>query len=162
MLEQTRAELQDNLNSARDELGASIACNHDELVALERKGEQNYYEFEFTRSKDFVHSGPLSLSLRKTDMKKRTDDLVVFVEDSSLAKKHISLYERVLFYPGDSKQPIELVVNRIEKNRVYGYVSEPKYKPSEVATTASGVAAATNASKPAPDVSLPHRPGPPQ
>ncbi len=161
-LDQARTELEANLNSAREDLGSSIARNHNELVALERKGERNYYEFDLTKSKSFQHAGPISLSLHKTNPKKNTYDVIVLVEDSQLARKNVSLYEPVLFYPGDTKQPIELVVNRVEKSRVHGYVSEPKYRASEVAAAASGATPASSPSKPDPEVDLPHRPEPPQ
>lgn len=136
-LKKTRTDLEANLNSARNELSGSIARTHDELVALERKGERNYYEFDLLKSKDLRRVGPLSLSLRKTNTKHRYYDLVMVVEDSQLSKKHVNLYEPVLVYPADSHQAVELVVNRIGKNDVHGYVSEPKYKQAELVSQAS-------------------------
>jgi hypothetical protein len=41
--------------------------------------------------------------------------------------------ETVWINLSDRPQPIELVVNRIAKDRTAGYVSEPKYKKSELA-----------------------------
>lgn len=137
-LEQARTELANNLNSTKDELDGSIAKTHDELVALEKKGERNYYEFDLTKSKQFKRVGSLSLSLRKTNTKHDYFDLAMIVDDFTLDKKHVNLYEPVLVYPSDSQQPLELVANRIDKNGIHGYVSEPKYTES-----ASAVARAT-------------------
>ena len=45
-LEQAKTELAGNLQSTRTELGGDIARNHAELIALQKKGERNYYEFQ--------------------------------------------------------------------------------------------------------------------
>ncbi len=170
----TRSDLETSVRSARDELGGSIARNHEELVALEKKGERNYYEFDLTKSKEFQRAGPISLSLRKTNTKRDYYDLAMLVDDFQLGKKHVNLYEPVLIYPADSRQPLELVVNRIDKNEVHGYVSEPKYKQTESAASGSSTGGSSSTSKtasstgpqPAPtseaDASLEHRSEPPQ
>jgi len=132
-LQQTRSDLEGRLSSTRDELNGSIAKNHDELVTLERKGERNFYEFELKKSKAFRVEGPLGISVRKINSKHEYCDLEVVVNDSRLDKKHMNLYEPVLFYPEGYAQPLELVINNITKNSVHGYVSEPKYKPEVAA-----------------------------
>ena len=70
-LEQAKSDLEGNLQSARTELGGDIARNHDEVVALEKKGERNYYEFSFEKSKTYHHTGPISIALRKADSQAR-------------------------------------------------------------------------------------------
>ena len=153
-----RTELESNLNSTRDELGGSIAKTHDELVELEKKGERSYYEFSLAKSKAFERVGPVSLSLRKTSVKNGFYDVAVLVEDSRLTKKHINLFEPVLFYPSDSHQPLELVVNRIDKDAVRGYVSAPKYKETQAAGNATGTQPSPNTTAPDAKVSLERRP----
>ncbi|HEY6292449.1 MAG TPA: hypothetical protein VI455_12940 [Terriglobia bacterium] len=182
-LEATRTEMADNLSSAKEELGGSIAKTHDDLVALEKKGERNYYEFDLAKSKQFEHVGSITLSLRKTNTKHQYFDLAMVVNDVTLDKKHVNLYEPILIYPADSRQPLELVANLVDKDHIHGYISEPKYK--QAATTASnandakgdGTPATTSAESPVPtkasagassdsgstsntDTSLQHRPEP--
>jgi hypothetical protein len=140
-LEKTRTELEGKLTSTHDEVSGSIAKTHDELVALERKGERKYYEFDLEKSKQFQHVGPLSLSLRKTNTKHEHYDMAMVVDDRELNKKHVNLYEPVWIYPADSHQPVEVVVNRITKDGVHGYVSAPKHAESENA--AAGTEAGT-------------------
>lgn len=132
-LQKTSEELHGTLNSTRDELSGSIARTHDEVVALQRRGERNYHEFEILRSKQFEHVGPLSLSLRKADVKHRRFDVAMIVEDATLDKKNVNLFEPVWINLSDRPQRIEVVVNRIDKDRISGYVSEPKYKNPELA-----------------------------
>jgi len=136
-VEKTRAELEGNLKSTRDDLNGAIAKNHEELVALERKGERNYYEFDLRKEKQFQKVGPLSISLRKSNSKHEYCDLVMIVNDSEVSKKHVNLYEPVLFFPEGFSQPLQVVINSIGRDAARGYVSEPKYKPSELATSAS-------------------------
>jgi uncharacterized coiled-coil protein SlyX len=140
-LEKTRTQIGADLKSTRDELGSSIARNHDELVALEKKGERSFYEFDVLRSKEFRHVGPVSISLRKADTKRQYCDLRILVDDVELTRKHVNLYEPVLFYPEGYSQALELVINAIEKNQARGYVSEPKYKAPQMTAGAAAAPA---------------------
>jgi hypothetical protein len=135
-VERTRTELESDLNSTRDDLNGSIAKSHEELVALEKKGERHYSEFNLEKSKQFQKAGPISISLRKSNAKHEYCDLVMIVNDSEVSKKHVNLYEPVLFYPEGFSQPLQVVINRIGEDAARGYVSEPKYKPSELAASA--------------------------
>jgi len=141
---QARKELQDNLNSTRDELGGSIARTHDELAVLQKRGERTYYEFQIDKSKQFHAEGPISLSLRRVNVKQGYYDVVLFVDDRQLEKKHVNLYEPLMFTLADRPQPVELVVNHINNNQVKGYVSEPKYKKSDLAAAPPGATPAAN------------------
>ena len=142
-LDEARKELEGNLSSARNELNGSIARTHDELVALEKKGERNYYEFDLVKSKQFEQVGPLSLSLRKTNTKHRYYDMAMVVDDRQLNKKQVNLYEPLLIYPSDSHQPSEIVVNKISKDEVQGYVSAPKYTEAQIAALGIGAGGAS-------------------
>ncbi len=130
-IEDTRQDLA----SARTELSGSIAKTHDELVVLEKKGERNYFEFDIDKSKQFRRTGDVGVSLRKANVKHQFADLELLVDDVQLTKKHVNLYEPVVFYAEDNGRPIELVINSITKNHIHGYLSEPKYKASELAGT---------------------------
>ena len=133
-LDHARQDLETKLSSARDDLSGSIARNHDELTALEKRGQRNYYEFRLDKSKQFQKVGPLSLSVRKVNLKHKYYDLAMMVDDRQLEKKHVNLYEPLMLSLADRPQPIELVVNEINGNEVKGYVSEPKFKSSELAS----------------------------
>jgi predicted nuclease with TOPRIM domain len=136
-LSQTRDDLQNNINSAKSELNGSIARTHDDVVALEKRGERNYYEFAIDKSKQYSRVGPLSIALRKADTKHRRFNLSMQVDDNELQKNSVNLYETVWISLSDRPQPVELVVNKITKNHIEGYLSEPKYKKSELQSAAS-------------------------
>jgi hypothetical protein len=127
-----KEELDGKINSTRDDLNGSIARTHDDVVALQKRGELNIYEFKLTKSKELHRVGPLSISLRGANAKHKTYDLSMVVDDNELSKKHVNVYEPVWITLGDRPQPVQLVVNHVEKNEIEGYVSEPKYRKSEL------------------------------
>ena len=133
--ERAREDLQARLGTTRDELSGSVARTHEELVALQKRGEHNYHEFQLPKSKQFQRVGSISLSLRKVDYKHKSYDLAMIVDDFRLEKKRVNLHEPVLITVIDRPQPLELVVNQISKNQVQGYLSEPRYKKSELAVS---------------------------
>jgi len=139
---------QQELTSARTELGGSIARTHDELVLLEKKGERNYTEFDLDKSGNFQREGPVGLRLRKANTKRSYADLEMMVDDYKLSQKHVNVDQPVVFYSGNSKQPIELVINNISKNHIHGYLSQAKYKPSELQAVADANNTTTGAGAP--------------
>jgi len=59
----------------------------------------------------------------------------MIVDDNQLTKKKVNLYEPIWINTENESQPVQIVVMRIEKNLIHGYVSAPKYRPSELATS---------------------------
>lgn len=147
-----------DLVNTRTELTGSIARTHGELVVLQRRGERNYYEFDIRKSKEFKREGPLSVSLRKANIKRQYADLQLIVDDRTVTQKHVNLYQPAMFYEPESQQPVEIIINDISKDHIHGYVSAPKYRPSELAvvSSADGADPAANAiSQPAARKKLP-------
>jgi hypothetical protein len=54
------------------------------------------------------------------------------VDDKPLEKQHVNLFEPVWITLSDLPQPIQLVVNQIDKNRIRGYISELRYKKADL------------------------------
>ena len=135
LVAKNRTDLEGNISSTRDELNGSIAKTHEELVVLQKRGERSYTEFDLMKAKQFQRIGPITLSLRKADTKHKNYDIEMIVDDNQMSKKKVNLYEPIWIHTENESQPVQIVVNRIEKNLVHGYVSAPKYKPSELATS---------------------------
>jgi hypothetical protein len=129
-----------DLASTRTELQGSIARTHDDLLLLQKEGERNYYEFDLDKTGRFERQGPISLRLRKANTKHDYADLELLVDDSKVSKKHVNVYEPVVFYPADEKLPVEIVINSISKNHIHGYVSEPKYRTADLQAMANSAA----------------------
>ncbi len=157
LVAKNRTDLETSLNSTKDELSGSIAKTHDELVVLEKRGERNYFEFDLRKSRQFQRFGPITLSLRRTDAKHMNYDLMMVVDDKQLSKKKVNLYEPIWIHAESGGQPVQIVVNRINKNTVHGYISASKYKESELAAAGAGAPTLTPVSA---TTQEPNRPNP--
>jgi hypothetical protein len=155
-----RSDLEGTINSTRDDLNGSIAKTHDELVALEKRGERSYFEFDLSKSKQFQRVGPLTLSLRKADTKHKSYDVAMIVDDNELQKKKVNLYEPIWIHTETDSQPVQIVVNRVDKDAVHGYISAPKYKTSELAAIGSAQVTPISTKSPAstPSTQQPQQP----
>jgi hypothetical protein len=147
-----RSDLEGNISSTKDELNGSIAKTHEELVALAKRGERSYFEFNLAKSKQFSRVGPLMLSLRRSDTKHKNFDLAMLVDDNELSKKKVNLYEPIWIHREGDPQPVQVIINRVEKNNVQGYVSAPRYKNSELTPVLTSVSSPVSAT-PATDTS---------
>src|SRR5579885_2254869 len=99
----------EDLKMARSEMGTLIARNHDEIDQLRRMGERDYVEFTITG------------------------------KDKRFDKKNRALNEPIFFYTSGTKLPEELVINKVAKDTVSGYISIPKANSQQQASsTTSG------------------------
>lgn len=105
-----------------------IATNSTELEALKKLGERDYYEFTIVKSAPVQKIGGVQLALKKADVKRNRFTVDVVADDRRVEKKDKGLNEPVQFYTSQARQPFELVVNQIAKDKITGYVSVPKVK----------------------------------
>jgi len=114
-----------DLGMARSEMGTLIARNHDDIEALRKLGERDYYEFAANRKTPARVAG-VGLTLTKTNVKRHQFNLDLVVDDVQVAKKDRTVNEPIFFYVNGNKRPYELVVNEVKSNQVKGYISAPK------------------------------------
>lgn len=117
--------------SARGERGGSSARNNHEAVQFEQNAGRNYYRFTLTPSSRIERVGPIRLSLHNMDANHRFIDLSVMGDGFVLHQKRVNLGQPVWIHLSDHPMPAELVLNRIVRNQVQGYLSEPNYQPSK-------------------------------
>jgi len=124
-----RADLdatKNNLQMARSEFGTLVARNHEEIEQLRRLGLRDYFEFTLQGKGNTQQVGGVTVELRGTNPKKHIFTLNLVVDDMKLEKKNRSINEPIFFYTSGSRQALELVINRVEKNKASGYLSAPK------------------------------------
>ncbi len=124
-----RSDLEDtkkNLGMARGELGTLIARNHEEIDQLRRIGERDYFEFTLDKKGKREKLGNVTIELRGTNAKKNHFTVALYVDDIRLEKKNRSVNEPIYFYTRSARQPLELVINQVGKNKIAGYLSAPK------------------------------------
>jgi small-conductance mechanosensitive channel len=115
-----------NLQMARSEMGTLIARNHDEIDQLRRMGQRDYFEFTVTRKAGAQKVGAVQVELKDTNIKKNQYTINVLADDKNFEKKNRSVNEPIFFYTGGSRQPLELVINKVSKSTASGYLSVPK------------------------------------
>jgi hypothetical protein len=118
-----------NLNSVKGDMGVQsglIATNANELQALRRLGERNYFEFKLGKSKAPQRVGDITLLLKKTDPKRNKYTVDVMADDKLYEKKDKNVNEPVQFYTSKARQAYELVVNAVAKDQIAGYLATPK------------------------------------
>lgn len=131
----TRQELastEQQLHAVVGDLGVQsglIATNTEQMNYLKNKGDRDYFEFTLRRNQPPSSISIVKLQLRKVDVKHSRYTLVIFSDDKRIEKKNRDLDEPLQFYTGKSPMLFEVVVNRIGKNRVSGYLSAPKNAP---------------------------------
>lgn len=132
---QTQAQLDKtiaDLKSTRGDLGVQsglIATNAQELAALRRLGERNYFEFKLGKEaeKKPARVGDITVRLRKADAKHGVYTVDLVVDDRPVEKKDKTVNEPVQFYASKGGHiPYELVVNSVGKDSIAGYLSTPK------------------------------------
>jgi hypothetical protein len=128
--------LRSDLGMAKSELGTLIARNHDDLETLRKMGERDYFEFTLDRKHPQKVAG-VGLVLKKTNPKAHKFSVVLQANDVEVEKKDRTVNEPIAFLVGTEKKPFELVVNKVQSDKVTGYVSAPK-GATEVATRSGG------------------------
>ncbi|MBX9599814.1 MAG: hypothetical protein K2X35_02380 [Bryobacteraceae bacterium] len=107
-----------------------IATNSKQINALRALGERDYLEFSLTRGSQPTPVAGIGLVLKKTDPSRNRYTLELWVEDRKIEKRDKTRNEPVQFYLSNTRQPLEIVVNDIGKDRVVGYVSAPRLQAS--------------------------------
>jgi hypothetical protein len=127
----------EDLKMARSEMGTLIARNHDEIDQLRRLGERDYVEFKVDGKNKPVKVGNVTVELKGVNEKNNRFTVAMTVEDKKFEKKNRAMNEPIFFYTSGARFPEEMVINKVGKNVVSGYVSIPKANAQPAATTSS-------------------------
>jgi hypothetical protein len=125
----TRKDLEDTkaaLTGTKGELTGAIARTHDELVALAHKTDRDFFEFNLAKKRSRQKVGTVMLELEKTDPKKNTFTVNLLADDRRIQRKDKAMNEPVYFYLQGASSALELVVNKLGKETISGYISTPK------------------------------------
>jgi len=127
----------EDLKMARSEMGTLIARNHDEIDQLRRLGEREYVEFTIAGKNKPQKVGNLTVELKGINEKRSQYSVAMTAEDRKIEKKNRNMNEPIFFYLSGTKIPEELVINKLGKDTVSGYISIPKANGQSQPTTTS-------------------------
>jgi len=128
----TKSELDktiSDLKRTNGDLGVQsglIATNARELAALKALGDRAYFEFNLVKSNKPSRLSDITVVLKRTDEKRNKYTIEVVADDKKFEKKDRTVNEPVQFYMSKYRQPCEIVVNEVKKDRIVGYLSQPK------------------------------------
>jgi hypothetical protein len=125
-LTNTKAEFTNALTGTKGELSTAIAHTHDELVQLAHRSDRDYYEFTLPRKKAQQKVGTVTLELDKTDPKKNVFSFYLIADDKRTYRSNKAMNEPVYLIVNGASSALELVVNKLGKDSVSGYLSTPK------------------------------------
>jgi len=77
------------------------------------------------------------VELKGVNEKRNQFNLAMTVEDKRFQKKNRALNEPIFFYTSGTHLPEEIVINKVGKDQVSGYVSIPKANAQPQATSAA-------------------------
>jgi ribosomal protein L29 len=124
-LEATKAKLERAIGDLGVQSGL-IARTHEELDVLKHRGDRNYFEFTLKKNASPQPYSTVSLQLKKTDAKKGRFTMNVLADDRTIEKKDRTMNEPLQFYTGRDRGLFEVVVYKMDKDTVTGYLSTPK------------------------------------
>jgi chromosome segregation ATPase len=133
-VDETQAELArtgSELSQTAGKLGAideKVATHEARIAALRQFGERDRIAFHLSKSKSLLKVGDVRLRLRGADTKRNKYTLEVLADDTAVVKREKNVNEPVQFYVTGSTQPYEIVITRIAKDEVTGYLATPKVK----------------------------------
>lgn len=133
-LENTRKDL----GMARSEFGTLIARNHEEIEQLRRIGTRDYFEFSLVKKGSKERMGNVTLELRGVNVKKSQYSVALYADDKRYEKKNRSANEPIFFYLRGTRQPMELVINEVSKDKITGYLSVPKSLSTSTSASSGG------------------------
>jgi chromosome segregation ATPase len=107
-----------------------IARTGTDLADLRARGERDYIEFDLDKKAKRKKIGIVSIELKKTDDKKGKFTIALTADDKTVEKKDRNPFEPVQFYLQGQRQTSEIVVQKVLKDRIVGYISTPKVKDS--------------------------------
>jgi len=128
----------EELKLAKSEMGTLIARNHDEIDQLRRLGERDYIEFTIAGKNKPQKVGNVTIELKGINEKKNQVNIAMTVEDKRFEKKNRAINEPIFFYTTGTRLPEELVVNKVAKDQISGYVSIPKANAAAAPASTSG------------------------
>jgi len=125
-LESTKSEFANALTGTKGELSGAIARTHDELVALAHRTDRDYFEFNLAKKHSQQKVGTVTVQLQKTDTKRNVFTVDLVFDDKPHVHRDKAMDEPVYFYVQGATSALELVVNKVGKESIAGYISTPK------------------------------------
>jgi hypothetical protein len=102
----------------------------EDLNRLLAQTRRTAVQFELRHGANREPVGPVSLLLRSSDPKNQRYTVCVYLDDQCIELKNRAVDEVVVFVLSNNSAPLELVVTRVLRDQVVGYLEIPVDKPT--------------------------------
>jgi hypothetical protein len=102
----------------------------EDLNRLLAQTRRTAVQFELRHGANREPVGPVSLLLRSSDPKNQRYTVCVYLDDQCIELKNRTVDEVVVFVLSNNSAPLELVVTRVLRDQVVGYLEIPVDKPT--------------------------------
>lgn len=117
------------IQANRDNLGnlqTAVDANSSDISGVQKSLDRDYYNFELQKKGSSMQIRNVSLRLRNTDFKRQRYHVEIVVSGRKMNKKRVNINEPIYFYVKGLRKPYEVLVNRVDKKFVVGFLSIPK------------------------------------
>jgi predicted nucleic acid-binding Zn-ribbon protein len=108
------------------EVRGAVDSNTQEIAGVKHSLDREYYNFELHKKGSVMKVFDVALRLKKTNFKGQKFTLEILAAGKKMTKKGQHINEPIFFYVEGVKKPYEILVNKVEKEIVVGYLSVPK------------------------------------
>jgi hypothetical protein len=105
---------------------SSTAHTHNELIVLAHITDRDYFEFSLPYGRAQQRVGTVTVELEGTDTNRNVFSVYLYGDDKRIERKDKVMNDHVYFYVQGAASALELVVNKLGKDSISGYIDTPK------------------------------------
>jgi hypothetical protein len=107
-----------------------ISQTREELNALLARTRRSAVQFDLRRGSPRQSVGPVSMVLKSSDLRSQRYTVCVYLEDKCVEIKDRVVDEVIVFVASRNSAPLGLVVTKVLRDHIVGYLEVPTEKPA--------------------------------
>jgi hypothetical protein len=124
----------DRLADVAGQIGSqhnAVIKNQEQLNQLLARTSLSAIPFELRRGSNRQPVGPVSLTLKTTNIRSHRYTLCVWVEDSCIELRDKTMFEVVEFAISKDSAPLEVIATKVGRDVIVGYLEVPREKSGQ-------------------------------
>ena len=105
--------------------------SQEELNLLLARTSLSAIPFELRRGSNRQPVGPITLTLKATNLKNHRYTICVWVQNSCIELKDKTMFEVVRFATSKDSAPLEVIATKVDRDVVVGYLEVPREKSGQ-------------------------------
>ena len=105
--------------------------SQEELNMLLARTSLSAIPFELRRGSNRQPVGPITLTLKATNLKNHRYTICVWVQNSCIELKDKTMFEVVRFATSKDAAPLEVIATKVDRDVIVGYLEVPREKSGQ-------------------------------